>query len=138
MPSWRAMVLSVRDAPSRTGQPRASTGASVPTREHGAMPSATSPAPAIRTVGVPKEIKTKEYRVAMTPDGVREFERRGIAVSVETGAGSGASFSDEDYVAAGARIVATAAEAWAQDMVVKVKEPKAEEFAFLREDLTLF
>ena len=51
---------------------------------------------AIRTVGVPKEIKTKEYRVAMTPDGVREFERRGIDVFVETGAGAGASFSDDD------------------------------------------
>ncbi|MFT3854337.1 MAG: alanine dehydrogenase [Ilumatobacteraceae bacterium] len=92
----------------------------------------------IRTVGVPKEIKTKEYRVAMTPDGVREFERRGIDVFVETGAGAGASFGDDDYRVAGADIVATAAEAWAQDMVVKVKEPKEEEFAFLRDDLTLF
>jgi len=94
--------------------------------------------PAIRTVGVPKEIKTKEYRVAMTPDGVREFERLGIDVFVETGAGAGASFSDDDYRAAGADIVPTAGDAWAQQLVVKVKEPKAEEFGFLRPDLTLF
>ena len=93
---------------------------------------------AIRTVGVPKEIKTAEHRVAMTPDGVRELERHGIEVHVETGAGEGASISDADYVAAGADIVPTAADAWAQQMVVKVKEPKEEEFAFLRDDLTLF
>lgn len=95
-------------------------------------------APAIRTVGVPKEIKTAEHRVAMTPDGVREFERLGIDVFVETGAGEGASFTDDDYRAAGADIVPTAADAWGQQMVVKVKEPKAEEFGFLRPDLTLF
>ena len=94
--------------------------------------------PRITTVGVPKEIKTAEHRVAMTPDGVREFERHGIQVHIETGAGEGASFSDADYVAAGATIVSTAADAWAQQMVVKVKEPKAEEFGFLRADLTLF
>ena len=92
----------------------------------------------IRTLGVPKEIKTQEYRVAMTPDGVREFERHGIDVFVETGAGEGASFRDDDYRAAGATIVPTAADAWGQEMVVKVKEPKAEEFCYLRADLTLF
>src|SRR6187399_2372949 len=97
-----------------------------------------SPSPAIRTVGVPREVKTAEHRVAMTPDGVRELERHGIEVMVEAGAGEGASISDADYVAAGADIVPTAADAWAQDMVVKVKEPKAEEFDFLRPDLTLF
>ena len=94
--------------------------------------------PAIRTVGVPREVKTAEHRVAMTPDGVRELERHGINVLVETHAGEGASISDADYIAAGADIVPTAADAWAQDMVVKVKEPKAEEFGFLRADLTLF
>jgi len=92
----------------------------------------------IRSVGVPKEIKTQEYRVAMTPDGVREFERQGVDVFVETGAGEGASFRDDDYRAAGATIVPTAADAWSQEMVVKVKEPKAEEFDYLRSDLTLF
>ena len=57
-------------------------------------------APAITTVGVPKEIKTAEHRVAMTPDGVREFERLGIDVFVETGAGAGASFTDDHCRAA--------------------------------------
>lgn len=92
----------------------------------------------IQTVGVPREIKTAEGRVSLTPDGVREFERMGTQVFVEAGAGEGASISDSDYVAAGATIVPTAADAWSQQMVVKVKEPKAEEFGFLRSDLTLF
>src|SRR6188472_2867534 len=92
----------------------------------------------IATVGVPREIKTAEHRVAMTPDGVRELERHGINVYVEAGAGAGASISDGDYVAAGADIVPAAADAWSQQMVVKVKEPQGEEFAFLRPDLTLF
>jgi alanine dehydrogenase len=93
---------------------------------------------AIRTVGVPREIKTAEHRVAMTPDGVRELERHGIQVCVEAGAGEGASITDADYVAAGAAIVPSAADAWSQQLVVKVKEPKEEEFGFLRGDLTLF
>jgi alanine dehydrogenase len=93
---------------------------------------------AIQTVGVPKEIKTLEHRVAMTPDGVRELERHGIDVFVETGAGEGASITDDDYRAAGADVVPTAADAWSQQLVVKVKEPKEEEFGFLRPDLTLF
>ena len=95
-------------------------------------------AQAIKTVGVPKEVKTMEGRVSLTPDGVREFERLGIDVFVETGAGLGASITDEEFVAAGATIVPTAADAWSQQMVVKVKEPKEEEFGFLRNDLTLF
>ena len=94
--------------------------------------------PVITTVGVPKEIKTLEHRVAMTPDGVRELERHGINVYVEKGAGEGASISDDNYRAAGADIVPTAEDAWGQQMVVKVKEPKEEEFGFLRSDLTLF
>jgi alanine dehydrogenase len=92
----------------------------------------------IKTVGVPKEIKTMEGRVSLTPDGVREFERLGIDVFVETGAGEAASISDAEFVAAGATIVKTAADAWSQEMVVKVKEPKEEEFGYLRSDLTLF
>ncbi|HRE03918.1 MAG TPA: alanine dehydrogenase, partial [Ilumatobacteraceae bacterium] len=98
----------------------------------------SSSAPAITTVGVPKETKTAEHRVAMTPDGVRELERHGIDVFVETGAGAGASFTDADYVAVGATIVPTAADAWSQQMVAKVKEPTTAELAFLRPDLTLF
>jgi alanine dehydrogenase len=93
---------------------------------------------AIHSVGVPKEIKTAEHRVAMTPDGVRELERHGIQVRVEAGAGEGASITDADYRAAGADIVPTADDAWGQELVVKVKEPKEEEFGFLRDDLTLF
>ena len=98
----------------------------------------SSVAGGIKTVGVPKEIKTMEGRVSLTPDGVREFERLGIDVFVETGAGEAASISDAEFVAAGATIVKTAADAWSQEMVVKVKEPKEEEFGYLRSDLTLF
>jgi alanine dehydrogenase len=98
----------------------------------------SSVARGVKTVGVPKEIKTREGRVSLTPDGVREFERLGIDVFVETGAGEAASITDAEFVAAGATIVKTAADAWSQEMVVKVKEPKEEEFAFLRDDLTLF
>lgn len=90
------------------------------------------------TVGVPTEIKSSESRVAMTPDGVRELERTGAQVFVQSGAGAACSLTDDDYRAAGADIVSTAAEAWAQQMVVKVKEPQESEFRFLREDLTLF
>ena len=96
------------------------------------------PDPVIATVGVPKEIKTLEHRVAMTPDGVRELERHGINVYVEKGAGEGASISDDAYRAAGADIVSTADEAWSQQMIVKVKEPQDDEFRYLRPDLTLF
>lgn len=98
----------------------------------------SSVARGVKTVGVPKEIKTMEGRVSLTPDGVREFERLGIDVFVETGAGEAASIMDAEFVAAGATIVKTAADAWSQEMVVKVKEPKEEEFGYLRNDLTLF
>ena len=94
--------------------------------------------PAIKTLGVPKETKTSEGRVALTPDGVRELERLGVEVFVETAAGLGASIEDRQYEAAGATIVPTAADAWSQQMVVKVKEPTAKEFDYLRPDLTLF
>jgi len=98
----------------------------------------SSVARGVKTVGVPKEIKTMEGRVSLTPDGVREFERLGIDVFVEIGAGEAASITDAEFVAAGATIVKTAADAWSQEMVVKVKEPKEEEFGYLRNDLTLF
>ncbi|MFM8994002.1 MAG: alanine dehydrogenase [Actinomycetota bacterium] len=94
--------------------------------------------PAHATLGVPKETKTLEGRVALTPDGVREFERAGVEVFVETQAGAAASITDAEYTAAGATIVPTAADAWSQNMVVKVKEPTEKEFGFLRPDLTLF
>ena len=90
-------------------------------------------------VGVPKEVKNHEYRVAITPIGVHELTAHGHEVLIEQGAGEGSSIPDEEYVAAGARIVPDADEAWgAAEMVLKVKEPIAEEYHRLRADLTLF
>ena len=78
-------------------------------------------------IGVPKEIKTLENRVALTPGGVTSLVRRGHTVRVQQNAGVGSGISDSEYLAAGAEIV-TAEEAWAADLVVKVKEPIAEEY----------
>jgi alanine dehydrogenase len=89
-------------------------------------------------IGIPKEIKNHEYRVALTPEGARDLTQAGHGVSVETGAGTAAGFGDDAYRAAGARIVATPAEAWAADLVVKVKEPQADEVRLLREGQLLF
>ena len=88
-------------------------------------------------VGVPREIKTGETRVAMTPDGVRELVAHGHAVVVETGAGVGSAFADADFEASGATI-GSADDAWNAEMVVKVKEPQPNEFPHLRPDLVLF
>src|SRR5688572_11171778 len=90
------------------------------------------------TVGVPKEIKTREYRVGMTPAGVRQLTARGHKVLVEKGAGEGSGLSDALYTAAGAQIVPTAADAWGAEMVVKVKEPLKQEYGFFRKDLLLY
>lgn len=90
-------------------------------------------------VGVPREIKNHEYRVAITPAGVREFITHGHKVIVETGAGNGSAISDESYKAAGAEIVATAAEVWSRaEMVLKVKEPIAQEYPLMRQGQVLF
>ncbi len=89
-------------------------------------------------IGVPKEIKTREYRVGMTPAGVRSLTSRGHKVLVERGAGEGSGLRDAEYVAQGATIVATAAEAWSAEMVVKVKEPLPAEYGFFRESLVLY
>lgn len=89
-------------------------------------------------IGIPKEIKNNENRVAITPAGVDAFLRDGHTVLVETQAGMGSSFTDQDYIDAGAKIVATAKEAWAAEMVMKVKEPISSEFAYFREGLILF
>lgn len=90
-------------------------------------------------VGVPREIKNHEYRVAITPAGVREFINHGHKVIVETGAGNGSAISDESYKAAGAEIVATAAEVWSRaEMVLKVKEPIAQEYPLMRQGQVLF
>jgi len=89
-------------------------------------------------IGVPKEIKNNENRVAMTPAGVVTLTTAGHEVFIESGAGLGSSFTDEDYRAAGAVIVDTAEEAWAQEMVMKVKEPIKSEYQYFREGLILF
>jgi len=88
-------------------------------------------------IGVPKEIKTREYRVGMTPAGVRSLKARGHDVLVERGAGEGSGIADAEYVAQGATIVQSAGEAWGAAMVVKVKEPLSQEYAFFRKDLVL-
>ena len=90
-------------------------------------------------VGVPKEVKNHEYRVALTPVGAHELVEHGHEVYVEAGAGLGSNIPDEEYVAAGATMLDAADDVWGTaEMVLKVKEPVAEEYHRLREDLTLF
>ena len=89
-------------------------------------------------IGVPTEVKNHEYRVAMTPAGVHALVASGHEVLVQEGAGLGSGISDEQYASAGAKIVATADDAWSAEMVCKVKEPVAQEYGFLRRDLVLF
>ncbi|MEV6370865.1 alanine dehydrogenase [Micromonospora musae] len=90
-------------------------------------------------VGIPREVKNHEYRVAITPAGVNEFVRSGHQVFVEAGAGVGSSISDDDFAAAGAKILATADEVWeTAELVLKVKEPVAEEYHRMREGQVLF
>ena len=90
-------------------------------------------------VGVPREVKNHEYRVAITPIGVHELVAHGHTVEVEQGAGEGSSITDEEYVAAGATMVPDADEVWGgADLLLKVKEPVAEEYHRMREGLTLF
>lgn len=89
-------------------------------------------------IGIPKEIKNNENRVAITPAGVDAFVKAGHEVLVETNAGLGSSFANEDYEKVGAKIVETAKQAWSADMVMKVKEPTAPEYQYFREGMTLF
>lgn len=90
-------------------------------------------------VGVPKEVKQDEYRVAMVPAGVEELSRAGHTVLIQTGAGSGSGISDEQYARAGAHIVPTRDEVWKRaDLVVKVKEPLADEWPHMRAGQTVF
>ena len=90
-------------------------------------------------IGVPKEVKDKENRVSTTPHGVREYVRHGHRVLVESGAGEGSGFPDDQYRAAGATIVESAEDVWSQaDMVVKVKEPIESEYPLLRPGLILY
>ncbi|MDR2985174.1 MAG: alanine dehydrogenase [Nocardiopsaceae bacterium] len=90
-------------------------------------------------VGVPKEVKNHEYRVAITPAGVNEFVRNGHEVFVEANAGIGSAIPDGDFVAAGARMMPAADDVWlTSDLILKVKEPVAEEYHRLRKDQVLF
>ncbi|NII68360.1 alanine dehydrogenase [Microbacterium ulmi] len=89
-------------------------------------------------IGVPTETKNSELRVALTPAGAHELVHGGHIVLVQSGAGAGSGFSDDEYASAGADLVARADDAWSAELVVKVKEPTPAEFRFLRPDLVLF
>lgn len=90
-------------------------------------------------IGIPREVKPREYRVAQPPHGVRELVRHGHTVLVERGAGVGSGFLDDQYTAAGAQLVDDAATVWGEaELVIKVKEPIESEIPFLRPGLLLF
>ena len=90
-------------------------------------------------VGIPSEVKNREYRVAVTPAGVHQLVRSGHEVLVQAGAGTGSAITDGQFAAAGAEVVGEAAEVWGRaDLVCKVKEPVASEYRYLRDDLVLF
>src|SRR6185312_2632819 len=90
-------------------------------------------------VGVPREIKPDEYRVAMVPAGVEELTRAGHRVLIQSGAGAGSGIPDEQYAVNGAEIVATDAEVWKRaDLVIKVKEPLTAEWLLMRAGQTVF
>lgn len=90
-------------------------------------------------IGIPKEIKDNEYRVSTTPGGVHQLVEEGHRVLVQRGAGEGSGFGDEQYVQAGAEVVASAADVWHRaDMIIKVKEPLRQEYEYLREGLILY
>jgi alanine dehydrogenase len=89
-------------------------------------------------IGIPKEIKNNENRVAMTPAGVVTLLKFGHEVWIERGAGDGSGFTDDDYQSAGAKLVQSAKDAWSMEMVMKVKEPLPSEYQYFREGLILF
>ena len=89
-------------------------------------------------IGIPRETKDQEFRVGLTPSIVRALQDRGHQVYVETSAGEGSSFSDDQYRQAGAKIVKASAEAWDRELVVKVKEPLATEYQYLQKNQILF
>jgi len=89
-------------------------------------------------IGIPREIKNREHRVALTPGGARQLVQDGHKVCVEHEAGVGSSFSDADYEAAGARIAATSEDVWTADLVLKIKEPLPEEYIHMRPGQCLF
>ncbi|MFC4770465.1 alanine dehydrogenase [Enterococcus hermanniensis] len=89
-------------------------------------------------IGIPKEIKNNENRVALPPSGVFDLTNRGHKVLVEKDAGKGSAISDDEYIEAGATIIEKAEDVWAAEMVMKVKEPLQEEYKYFRKGLLLF
>ena len=89
-------------------------------------------------IGVPKETKDQEFRVGLSPSSVRVLRENGNNIFVESEAGTGAGFTDEDYRNAGAEIVKTADAAWNRELVIKVKEPLVSEYQFLQKEQLLF
>jgi len=89
-------------------------------------------------IGLPKEIKDNEYRVAITPGGTRQMVENGHEVLVQSGAGQGSGFSDEEYLRAGARLVSDPKKVWKAKLVVKVKEPQPSEYDFMKRGMILF
>src|SRR5947209_8332241 len=89
-------------------------------------------------IGVPAEIKNNEYRVGMTPSGAQDLTSDGHTVYIQSGAGNGSGFADEEYTAAGATILATADDVYESDMIVKVKEPIDADLARLKDGQLLF
>ncbi|MGH7270864.1 MAG: alanine dehydrogenase, partial [Polyangiaceae bacterium] len=89
-------------------------------------------------IGIPREIKTREYRVGVTPAGVRSLVSLGHKVLVERGAGEGSGIADADYASQGASILSSASEVWGAQMVMKVKEPLPSEYSYFRKDLILY
>src|SRR4051794_12665351 len=90
------------------------------------------------TIGIPKEIKNNENRVAVTPAGVAAFLAAGHSIKIQKGAGEGSGFTDAAYQRSGAIILDTAEQVWQSEMVMKVKEPIESEFIYFREGLVLF
>lgn len=90
-------------------------------------------------IGVPKEVKIHEYRVGLVPSSVQELTSKGHHVFIESGAGIGAGFTDQEYVDVGASILSTAKEVWEKaELIVKVKEPQTSEYDLIRENQILF
>ena len=89
-------------------------------------------------IGLPKEIKNNEFRVGLTPGNVSDYVQAGHTVLVEQGAGLGSGFADEEYAAAGAKIVPDAKSAWDTEMICKVKEPVESEYQYFRENMILY
>ena len=142
--STRASTSSSLPPPSRGTRPRTRArarlrgSATTSARWSRDSPAHSGIVPRLMRIGVAKEIKPQEYRVALTPAGARELVQRGHEVVVETDAGAGSQFPDAEYVAAGARM-APVEDVWADaELLLKVKEPIAPEYGRLREGLILF